>query len=401
MAYPQPLRLFPFKPNWATPLEEVFAFRSWVVPAAQGSEQTGSISGKTPRRRFEYEVLLQRASAQRFHSLLFAWMGRAFELPHWADVTSLAAPLVEGATVLQMDTTYRSFAVGGRLVIYHNDSTYESHEIAAVTASTVTIVAPGVLSAHPAATRVYPTIPGYMNPNISGTQLTDGVLRSPVVFDSEPSTAPTNIPVVEPGELYRGFELYMGWLNWSEPLQFNFAIQRDDIDFGTGKVRVQSTSQYSVRTRRFNWTLTSRAAAHDFRAWLGRREGRAVPVYMPTDVADFDLVSDIAAGDDFFDANDSLYGELAGAHPALRDVLVLCRDGRKYARRITGVAQLAPGIVRVALDSPIPEAVLIPAVKRISFLSLYRQASDDTSIRWLTATVGTSECDLVPKYTVD
>jgi hypothetical protein len=231
--------------------------------------------------------------------------------------------------------------------------------------------------------------------------LTDTVLRAPVSFEAEPSTAEPNIPVLAADEMYRGYELYVGWLNWKAPLEFSFEVSRQALYFGGGKMGVHSASQYSVRARKHNWTITSREAGHQFRGWLGRRQGRAVPVYMPTGNADFTLIESINPGEGFIDVGDNLYGELAGAHPALRDILIRCRDGRKFARRITGATSLGNSQVRLALDAVIPEAIDKDGVKHVSYLGLYRQAADDTTIRWMTDHIGVAECTLVPKYTMD
>jgi hypothetical protein len=398
MAWPDNTRFFPFAPNWRRPLDETFEFRAWSIPAASGREQTGSRWGNHARRGFEYSVLLRADQAQHLENVLFAWHSRYLELPHWAEGSKLTADIASGTGVLPMDTSYRSFEAGGKLVIYLNPDKYEVLDITAVTASSVTIGAT-TADGWPAGTRVYPLFPVMLAASISGTRHSDNLVEFPVAFECEQTSTPQNTDIGGATPLYQDEELYLGRINWAQGVRLTYEANREVLDYGAAKRYIRSTDHWAPEQRQHNWTLRDPAEAAVFRAWLGRREGIARPVYMPTGNIDFTLLDNIVSTNFYIDADLNQYGALAGAHPARRDILIQLRDGSYAAKRIVATS-LQPGQrIRLSFDDAVGINATPEQVKRVSFLSLYRQAGNSTSIRWLTDRVGTVETELVGKHT--
>lgn len=386
--------LFPFPPNWkSAALDETYEFKSWVQRSGDGSAQSGSIWGNHPRRRFDYTATLKREHAQRLDNILFGWQTRFYGIIHWAEKSKLAADALAGSASLQLDTTSMSLQEGGTVVLYLDADTNESREVESFTATSITLTT--VLQRDwPAGSRVYPSFVATINPSTGGTRLTDGVVLIPVSFECEPSVTEPNTADDGLALTYRGEELYLGRVDWKAGLPFNFESQGQKIDFGSGKFRLASFVDYALYSRGHNWQIKNKAQADAFRAWLGRREGVARPVYMPSGNMDFTLVAPAVNPASSMDVTENEYGSLLALNPARRDVLVLLRDGTYYARRITDVTAVSATVHRLFFDTPIAADIGLQDVKRISFLGLYRQGGNAATIRWMTDEVGTAQMQM-------
>lgn len=392
------LVVFPFPPNWSNPVDETIEFNSWVLTAANGYEQTGSIWGNQPRRQFDYTITLRESHMQRFENMLFGWQHRSFGLPVWTDKTRLSSAVSEGALVVPCDTSLRSFEPDGLAVIFASPDSFEAFQVGEVAAGSLTAKLP-LAKAWPEGTRVYPVIPAQMSDNVAGSYQSDNAVVVPVRFECEPDQTPGNTGDGAAAAItYQGEELYLVRANWSSALSFSYASERDRVDYRTGKFATYSVQEFGKHTRKHTWNLGSREESHAFREWLGRREGVAVPVYMPSGNTDFRLVDNITTGSNAIDVGGNDYDLFGAAHPARRDIIILLRDGTYFVRRITGYSTV-DGILRLALDESINQNVSIAEVKRVSLLGFYRLAQNSTTIRWLNDEVGTVEANLVTKRT--
>ena len=153
-------------------------------------------------------------------------------------------------------------------------------------------------------------------------------------------------------------------------------------------------------SRRHNWTLYNRADIFEFRQFLGRRQGVARSVFMPSGTVDFNMAAPILDTEDILVVENNEYGALAGAHPARRDIIIELVDGTYFCRRIVGTSDF-DSFTRLQLDSSLGVSLDIDDVARISFLTLYRFESPSTTIRHLTDSKATVEAIMVAKTTED
>ena len=392
--------LFPFSPNWGSPVDETITHRSWALAAEDGSEQTGSESGEVPRRTLEYNINLRTAlQAQRCENLLFAWQSRFFGVPHWGEEERLDGDVPAGATTVPFNTFGLSLEPGSLIALYLDEDKNEIREVDTVAVDGVTITT-GLEYDWPDGTRVYPCFVGLMNDMMSGTRETSTVGRMPVSFDCEPSVTPGNTALNDPALTYRGKELYLERTNWMSAMPFTFSSDAQRLDANTGKFVSYSSSGFSKMSRRHNWTLYNRADIFGFRQFLGRRQGVARSVFMPSGTVDFNMAAPILDTEDILVVEKNEYGALAGAHPARRDIIIELEDGSYFCRRIVGTSDF-DSFTRLQLDSSLGVALDIDDVARISFLTLYRFESPSATIRHLTDSKATVEAVMLAKTTED
>lgn len=392
--------LFPFAPNWSTPFDETWVHRSWVIKSEDGDEQTGSQYGDRPRRTFEYTVaLLDEIEVQRFENMMFSWQARFFGVPHWAEKSYLDDAIAPGGLTAEFDTAGMTLNPGGLLTFYKNNELYEVREIASIVGDVVTLTT-GLDNAWPAGTVVMPCFIALAGGEVSGSYDTSRVARVPMTFECEPSQTYGNTDSAPAVLTYRGYELYLGKINWASALTFNFTSDRRKLDENTGKVAASSTSGFSVHKRQHNWTIYDKAAAMAFRQFIGRREGVTHPVFMPSGKPDFMLAQEVFDNDGYVVVTPNEYNELVSAHPARRDLIILLVDGTYVCRRITSATATVDG-TRLDLDAIIPVGFAAEDVLRISYLTLFRFESPSISIRWLTDNKGTVQQTMVAKKTED
>lgn len=390
---------FPFAPNWRSPFDETLTFFSWAMTAEDGSEQTGSINGDMPRREFEYTVTLNHRHTQMLENMLFAYQSRAWFFAHWGEGSKLTSAIAQGAESIPFDTTMRSFTTTGLAVIYRDPDHWEIVTATTKSDTGITISNGGTQFAWPAGARVYPLFEGYINASLSGRRKTDSLVEMPISFTCEPSKTETNTPQGSPVATYRGVELYRGRLNWASDVESSFNSDVRVLDYKAGQLKVHSASRWTPNVRKHQVLLKDMLSIFSFRQWLARREGMARPCWMESGMTDFTPAEPLAAGAQAIRVQKNRYGQLAAAHPARRDIIILMRDGTYLVRRITAVAQYSADADNLLIDAPLPAGFSMANFKRISYLNRYRLASQEVTLRWVTDSVVTCDVNLRPQRT--
>lgn len=387
--------VFPFPPNWTSPVEDTLEHMTAMETTYTGKEQISELRAK-PRRILQYNFRLWGNDANRFDNLLFGWTGRLFGVPLWHEKSKLQSAIAVNDDVLLLETDDRSFEAGQSIILYESATNYEVAEIETVGSGTLTL-ARGVVSAWPIRTRVFPimvTAPGAQQ---STKRSTDTHLDGLVRFTSHPSFAPIRLPTTAAPLTYRGEELFIGRHNWATPVQIEIEARQTMVDEGTGVFSLIRRASFPLITRGFRWLLRDRTYATTLRQFFGRRRGRLKPAWMPSGVRDFRLLQAAVSGDTtiYVEAND--YESMIALHPARRDIVIVLRTGQIIARRIVSAAVDEFGRGVLSLDSALGVAVDPAKVKRISYLGLYRLASDQVTFSWVTDKVSQVNNNFVMK----
>ena len=132
------------------------------------------------------------------------------------------------------------------------------------------------------------------------------------------------------------------------------------------------------------------------RAFFVRREGRRFPVWMPSGTEDFVLTAPTELGSSALRVQKSAYKALIDGNPAKRDIVLIMRNGDRLARRILDVEEDGLDAV-ITVDEGAPYIINSDNLKRISFLGLYRMATDAVSFSWRTDQVAQVQSEFVLK----
>lgn len=395
--YPVPITgrrsvLFPFRPDWRTPLTETFTWTTTVTKAWSGREQRVSIA-KDPRREVGYRFTAKSDGMQLLDAVLFGWAGRFYSLPIWHEESRLLATVMPANNVLIVDTTHMTLVVGGTVVLYYDAFSYEVIEVESFTETS--IVAKGVVDAEwPAGTKVVPAAPALPQADVRTTRILPHVGQASVTMLIDPKSRLLRMSAGTPDALYRGEELFLSETDWGSPLDVPYRANRFTIDSGLGPVTVIRRGAYPETGRSFRWMAKTKERAARLREFFARRAGRFKPVWMPSGTEDFILAAATDPVSPSMVVRKSQYGSMVWPSKVRRDVVIILRDGSRLLRRITDVAEGA-SVTVLTLDSGFGLAIAPEDVKRISYLGLYRLADDTITFNWITNSVLTIETDLV------
>ncbi len=375
--------VFPFKPNWASAVEETLQHLTVVATTYTGKEQVSELRVE-PRRILEYNIRLNGADANLFDSLVYGWVGRLFALPLWPEKSALRADVLAGGRVLTMPTVGRTIQPGAVAVVFRDSRTYETVEVESVVGDTVTLLRPLEFS-WPAKTPVYPVMVSAADPSISTVRQTDTHLDARVRFTASPVDNFPRALVATPPAAYRGDELYLGETNWIAALRVELTA-RENRSEGTGEgiFKLVRRAPFPLIQRGFQWLLRDKSKAELIRQFVARRRGRLKPVWMPSGFRDFELAEPANSAQSTIFVRNSEYASLVDRQLARRDIVILMRNGSHIARRINGAGVDPRGFGSLTLDANLGQNIDAANVKKISFLGLYRLTSDEVTFSWQT-----------------
>ena len=389
--------LFAFKPNWKTPVVEVYSWQTTLSKSFSGENEQAIRVRDIPRRAFEYSLRLTKNDVQLFDLLTFGWLGRYYVAPVWTESSVLTAPALLGDTTIYLDTRYRSFKPGGSVLLFKSPTKYELIQIESMDDTSLTLVDP--VQQGLTGVKAYPAAPFLLDDNISTARQSSQHLDAAVRLRMNPVTGVLAIPDIAPLVTYLGYELYTKETNWRNALPLTIDGGMNVVDNGLGPIKPNPTRTFPTIVRGFKWLLKDRATANDLLGFFGRREGRFKPLWIPSGVDDMFLDAPVDASANSIYVQPIDYGNMVANHPARRHVVFIMRSGARIARRIESVEQVGTQSL-VTLDAPVGVDLTPQNVKRISYLGFYRLGSDDVRFVWHTDTVAEVEVNFVMRKPV-
>lgn len=377
--------VFPFAPNWDSTVQETLEWRTNVLRAYSGKEQRRSIRTKA-RRGFQYDFWVDKKAQQLLQNSLLGWQNRIFAVPVWMDKLILMAPLSPGDTAIALNTTGYSFEAGGSLIIMRTEQEYEVLNIDTVGTSIGLVNA--VEQNWPAGTPLYPMIAAHLPMSVATRQQTDTVLEGSVEFTPDPSTTDPYIPTSTPAVVYDSLEVITLQPNWTSPVDKGFNYDFDTVDNNTGAITWLTTEEFARIIRKYSWLLKSRAEITEFRAFLGRRQGRLKPCWIPSWSYDFEVTADVAATDTNLITVDNGFYDFIGVNPAFDRIMIRLKNngsttGQILYRRITGLSRdPITRLVTISLDGTFGIAFSTTDILSIHYLFKCRLDTDRVLLEW-------------------
>lgn len=380
------VRVFPFSPNWVRPVTESLEWKTDVFKSHSGIEQRRALRN-TPRRTFEFQVLLQGDSAALLDNLLWAWTSRDLALPVWVDSAKLSSSVSQGSTSVPCSTAGRSFRIGDFALIYSGPFAYEVVQIATLSASLITTVAP-LIKAWSGNILVIPLVVAHLPSSNAAVRHTGYVVSGNFMFETSPHLTWSGIVAAGPDVLYDGIEVLTVTPNWRTPIQNTFTREFDTVDSGVGPIGYLQRETVSRLVKPFQWLLKSRADIANFKAFVGRREGQLKPCWMPSHNNDMRLAqSNIADHNKIIVAGTHAH-ELSAIDVSRNRLMLRLPDGTTFYRRIVSTT---PDYVNdqtaLNLDSPIATTVGVSDNVRLQFIQRYRLASDKIVIEYVSDSI--------------
>lgn len=380
-------RVFPFPPNWASPVIETLEWKTDVLRSRDGREQRRALR-ENPRRSFEYDLLLNGEISAMFESYLWGWQDRYFALPVWTDIGKLTAGVPIGQSTLPVVTDTLSFRANDFALIYRNQKTYEVVELQSIASTVLTLKAP-VASAWEAGTKVYPLLLSHLSDSVKQNRHTSSVNQvNGLLFNTSADTAYSGIPGAAATTLYDGIELITQKPDWKSAIENEFTRAFDTVDTGIGPVGYFQTEGTSRIVRPFQWFLPTRADILDFRNLMGRLAGQSKTCWIPSWHDDFEVAGSNSADQTVITVKGTWFHTLVGVDTSRDRLFIRLPNGTtQYKRLLSTLPDYVADTTTLQLDSTLGTIISSGDNTRVGLLLRCRLASDKVVIPWITDSV--------------
>lgn len=382
------LALFSFRPNWAEAFVASIGYKTAVLTGYSGAEQRAQLRSK-PRWGAAYQVHTTEAGeTAALENLLVGWKAKVFGVPWWPDSTFLDADAADGSLILACDTSSRpAFEAGGLATLWTDAFTWEVYPVQAVAAGSMTLSV-RLSSAWSRGTRVVPVRRARLMEDQSLGRPTNWLTQATFRFSCEVGPG---VPAAAAGLTYAGFDLLAPEPNAREANDASLRQAQTGFDPGTGVRFVAAKADSPSQGQSYLWTCTSKASIEAFLAWLGTRKGMAVPFWAPTWRQDFLLEADVAADATSFPIRACGFTRFAFPLTSRRHLVFWLR-GNLVCRKILA-SQENGAQENLTIDSA--PGVLIPKGTPVCGLRLFRLASDDVEIPYITDSIAETRLEFV------
>jgi hypothetical protein len=373
--------IWPFQPNWSTPVNETLEWKSDVLKAYNGSEQRIELRA-IPRRGLSYDFMLKGGDAQQFDNITWGWQNRAFAVPYWQYRGKTTAPIGIGSLTIPVVTADVGYVAGQTLALFLSADVYEILQIApGGVAPTLITLANATALAWPLGSSVYPASVSTIPSNIPVNRQTSGVLTGSVAFAADPIRTDPFLPVTVAPNIYNGYEIILEQPDWAAPIDSSATFNYDRVDFNVGDVNFATTDTYQSLVYKYRWIRKSRTSVTAFRAFLARLNGLVNPVYLPNWHEDFTLALPIGLADVTITVVDRSFFLLVGQNPARANIYIRTKTHGNFLRPINQVGKTGAN-ASINIGTALGVNVPISDVLQICYVSLYRKSSDLSTIQW-------------------
>lgn len=386
--------------NWKDPVMETLEWKTAINVTYDGTEARAALIDNA-RRSFEYSMYLKTDDAKRMENTAFRWQAKVFLIPVHTYFSQLTADAVVGVQTISLDTVDKGFVVGGYAILY-NESTglFESMTITSVTSTTLGILAPLTNNWSKYAT-VFVGAAGYIQGNLPITWQTNNFAEGKVRFQLMPAETDAFTPDVAATDLYRSEEVLTREPDWAGGITYDMTFESGVIDPGVGVVFNYDIWKRPSRVMQHSWLLKGLTDIRKFREFLYRRRGMASSFWMPSWRNDFNSVTrNYLSGTTQFEFYDNNFILMSAGKVERQHIQIELKNGTIHRAKISAYTEVSPGVISITLNTVFPVTFHSSDIRRASWLSRHRLASDSIQLEWVHARLvrATLPIATVPDY---
>lgn len=367
------------KPNWVESFKVTYDFSTEIITSRSGREQR--IAQRiTPRKTFDYKSLVHGAQHRRLHQLLRAQQHEPMVMPEFTRKVKSAVPASSGAVSITVPSA--PWLVLGATIFIEDDM----HTIASVLTvggnRQVGLNEP-LLQSRAAGFRVYYGVTGYLQPSQAVSQATSNTAELNLKFSVLPGSELIAPPAAE--TMFNGREVLTKKPNWAGPPSFTYSRAVEELDYGRGLVERFNPVPFGTTMVALQFLARDVAEADDIVNMQARLLGRQGEFYMSTGLNDITPMAVAASGTYTLQVAGPQFATDFADDTVHRAVAVRLFDGTVIRNKLLSVAAVGQNTT-LTFESPWP-VTLGTNVLMISWLPVWRMASDSLTIEWVTDTV--------------
>lgn len=373
--------LFPLRPN-----EPGIETMSWLTDIIEGRDETEQRVQlrQLPRTVVAYDVIVddgeKRGALQAATDLVWSNQTDRWAVPMWMDAVYLTEDLGSGAGSIPasaVDTDGRRFDEVAYVALWADAQTHELFPATLEEDGSITL--DGTTSQDFSARRtiVLPCRVGRMIGPSGGEMLNYEATDGSFEFHLE-AIAPLGGSTPSS---YAGHPLLEFVPNRARPKD-QLTPSSEILESPTGVVAVEPHGDRPVPEREVSFVLDGRTEIADFRAFLQTVRGRGEPFWYPMWTRDFVQTETLSSGSTTLRVEHTGYEDGLFTVNARKRLALILPDRSFHPVHVSGVTDLEDGRDALTISPSLP--VNFPESGGVvSFLALYRLASDDVSLTWL------------------
>ncbi|WP_350316365.1 hypothetical protein OHK33_00010 [Pectobacterium aroidearum] len=369
------------EPNWTGGVTETLEWKTDVLQSPTGAEQR--IARRlSPRRTFEFSILLADNDRQRLENSLFHAGAARWAMPVFSDVYVLPNDVIAGTSFLALDTIGRDFSAGGKLLLKDGlamNARSSLIDIENVTSNGVNLSEP-LAERWPAGAALYPVRHAVLTDPPDFTRYNTSLSAAQIRFRVDEHNAFSDDIAALPR--YRQHPVLEPDSNWSESVTGQYLRLLLELDNGSGLIARTDTARRPFVMQAHNWMPFGRDEQAALRRLFYFLRGRQRAIWVASPNHDFYPVSGMNGN--VIDVENAGFADF-GIVPGRRDLRIRRTDGTCHYRRITAATVLSGAAERLLLDGS-ALSLALDDIESLSFITLCRQESD--SVEWQHTTDG-------------
>lgn len=370
------------KPNWQQPFKITYEFATEILTSRKGREQR--IAQRiTPRKTLEYRVLAHGPDHRRIHRLIAAQQHALQSLPEVTRKIKGVAPVLSGDTQFLVNAAL-AWIYPGQLVFIED----ELNSVVSITPSggnyLVELAVP-VVADRPAGFRVFQGVVGYMEQSQNVDQDSNAVAQISFKFNVQPGSEVDQVPPAAT-VFFNGREVFTKRPNWRSPPAVTYSRMTETLDYGRGLVEHFNPVSFGTLVMDMTFLARNVQEADDILNMYTRNLGRQGEFYMSTGLQDIVINTNAPSGTSTLVVSSAEFADDFADDTTRRAVCVELDNGTVIYNKLLNIEDVGQNSV-LTFATPWPTNLTMTNVAAISWLQVWRFASDSLSIEWVTDSV--------------
>lgn len=382
-------------PNWTTPVTKQWSYLSDIAAGRTLKEQRRQLR-ETPRISLSYQHTMLPHRLRAYTRFFADAPDQLTSMPDWVSKAETIGVTTIGSQVFNVGTVPAWAAVGQLVFIQapqgnkDEDPEVSITAIDSIGAGSITVTATSTRE-WPVGTIIYKGFVGRLSDDTQASLVTNFAGESTIEFEIDPSQEALS---AEPAatEFFLSREVLTLNNNWARVPTITFSKPREVVDFGRGRVQ---TDSFQTGTR-FNLELGFLGLDLDntleVESFFRRQLGRVKEFWRSTGVPDIlvsEMTEDLTAGSSALTLSTTELFDIYSEDTFHKAIEIRLKDGTVLRKSILDWTTLQdPDRTQIVFNETFVDEVLREDIDQISWLLLWRLASDDMSMEWLTDQTG-------------
>lgn len=376
-------RVWEYPVNWRRPYRVTYSFDTEIITSRSGKEQRRA-NRHEPRKKIDFLTMIKdKVQFERFKRLMVAWQNKTWVIPDVTRTVGITSGVPVGSQTVELNST-PNWVVSGALIILKDRDQYEIGVVDSIIGTTMTLKSQTAYS-WTTTTVVLPGLACRVSPQLQTIMHTDSVGEFDVVADVIPGSEPELTPPA-PLLTLKGREWFTKKPNWERGINRTDQMVTETLDFGH-KVTYHSPYDFTTVVQQADFVNKTLEDAEDITNFFLRLQGRQGEFYMSNFDEDMELRDVITNGQSILRMKGQELIEFYQDDTTRRAIVLSLSDGRFITRTVdsmVAVDDIEGSDTNVNINAPIAENLGLDDVDRISWLVVWRMASDSMTVEWLT-----------------